>query len=109
MNSKLQAYPAVKSFVLFAFVMLVCFSPSLLVFGQSKNNSSRSRNDAEWERTAKELSAQFPQIRLADLRLLGRYIHDLTTSGIDKAKARQIGMEAMAKGKALLPENEQRE
>jgi len=109
MKSNSDADLALKSFLILACLTLVFSDASFLVSGQSKGGSSQSRNNAEWERTARELSAQFPQIRSSDLRLLGKYIYDLTASGIDKAQARRIGMEAMAKGKALLPENEQRE
>lgn len=52
---------------------------------------------------------QLPQVRLSDMRLFMKYIYRLRDSGVDSGQARRLGMEAIAKGKALLPEEDQRE
>jgi hypothetical protein len=100
---------ALRLSLIFTCLALACFTTNLLASGQVRSNSSKSGRSAEWERIAKDLSTRFPQIRLSDLRLLAKFVDDLTVSGVNKDKARQLGMEAMAKGKALLPDNEQRE
>lgn len=91
--------------VLLACAMLA--SISVCALGQGKR--AGSKNSAESERIAKEISDQLPQVRLSDMRLLMKYVYRLRDSGVDSGQAQRLGMEAMAKGKALLPEEDQRE
>jgi hypothetical protein len=91
-------------------VLLACaMLASIHVFALGQGKGAGSKNSAESERIAKEMSEQSPQIRLSDLRLVIKYANKLRASGVDNGEVRRLGMEAMAKGKALLPEEEQRE
>lgn len=91
-------------------VLLACVAlASINVCALGQVRRAGSKDNSESERIAKEMSEQSPQIRLSDMRLVIKYANKLRASVVDNGEVRRLGMEAMAKGKALLPEEEQRE
>ncbi len=91
-------------------VLLACVAlASINVCALGQVRRAGSKDTSESERIAKEMSEQSPQIRLSDMRLVIKYAYKLRASGVDNEEVRRLGMEAMANGKALLPEEDQRE
>jgi hypothetical protein len=90
---------------IFSLTSVIC----LQVNGQVKGRRQPAKASINFEEQAKEISAELPQLSLPAARLMVRYMYDLYKKGIQYAEARRIGMETMARGKALLPEEEQRE
>lgn len=91
-------------------VLLACVAlASINVCALGQVRKAGSKDTSEFERIAKKMSEQSPQIRLSDMRLVVKYVNKLRKSGLKSSEARRLGMEAMAKGKAFLPEEEQRE
>lgn len=89
---------------------LVCLACSLLLVSMSAAARSGYQEQGQSiSAFAQRLSEAFPQISLDDIKLIEGYVMKLHRDGIQPGEATRHGFEAMARGQALLSEDERRE
>ena len=89
---------------------LVCVAFSLLLIAVSVAAlPARQEQDQSVPVFSRRLSEEFPQLSLDDIKLLEGYYTKLFKAGLQPEEAMRSGFDAMARGKALLSEDERGE